>query len=112
MPSTRSYTELHDRVLERRGARERLSALRERSLAEIGLHELRQALDVSQSELAAELGVSQSAISQLERAGDLRISTLQKYLEKLGAHLDLVAVFDDEEEHVIPIQIGDTTAVH
>lgn len=111
MPSTRSYKELHDRVLERRGARGRLSALRERSLAEIGLHELRHALDVSQSELAEQLGVSQSAISQLERAGDLRISTLQKYLEKLGAHLDLIAVFDDEDEHVIPIKLSDTSVV-
>ncbi len=110
MPSTRDYKELHDRVVARPGANERLAALREQTLAEIDLHDLRRALDVSQSELAAELGISQSAISQLERAGDLRLSTLQKYLDRLGAHLELVAVFDDEEGHVVPIHVGDVPA--
>jgi DNA-binding transcriptional regulator YiaG len=107
MPSTRSYKELHDRVVARPGASERLTALRDQTLAEIDLHDLRRALNVSQSELAAELGISQSAISQLERADDLRLSTLQKYLERLGAHLELVAVFDDEEGHVLPIRVGE-----
>jgi len=110
MPSTRSYNELHDRVVARPGANKRLAALRDQTLAEIDLHDLRRALNVSQSELAAELGISQSAISQLERADDLKLSTLQKYLEKLGAHLELVAVFDDEEGYVIPIHVGEIPA--
>jgi predicted transcriptional regulator len=59
-------------VVARPGAAERLAALRENTLAEIGLFELRRALDRSQTELAAELGISQPAISQLERAGDVK----------------------------------------
>ncbi len=108
MPSTKSYRRLHEEVVTRPGAVERLAALREDTLAEIGLYELRRALERSQTELAAELGISQSAISQLERAGDLKLSTLRTYLEHLGARLELVAVFtDDDEEHVIPIRVGD-----
>ncbi len=106
MPTTKSYPDLHDRVVERPGAIERLNALREETLKEIGLYELRRALEISQEELAAELEISQSAISQLERADDLRLSTLRKYLESLGARLELVAVFDDDDERTVSIHIG------
>ena len=106
MPKTKNYQDLHERILERPGALQRLNALREETLMEIGLYELRRALEVSQEDLAAELEISQSAISQLERAGDLRLSTLRKYLKKLGARLELVAVFDTEEERAVPIHIG------
>ena len=41
MPSTKSYRSLHDTVFSRDGATERLEALREETLAEIGLYELR-----------------------------------------------------------------------
>ena len=111
MPSTKNYRELHDQVVARPGAAERLAALRDDTLAEIGLYELRRALDRSQTELAAELGISQSAISQLERAGDVKLSTLRNYLEHMGARLELLAVFeDDDDEHAVPIRIGDTVA--
>jgi len=111
MPSTKSYRELHDRVASRSGAVERLAALRKETLAEIGLYELRRALDLSQTELAAELGISQSAISQLERAEDLKVSTLRTYLERLGARLELLAIFeDDNNEQAVPIRIGDDVA--
>jgi ABC-type antimicrobial peptide transport system permease subunit len=52
---------------------------------------------------------NQSAISQLERAGDVRLSTLRNYLEHLGARLELLAVFGDDE-HVVPIRLGDRIA--
>ena len=106
MPRTKSYQDLHDRVIERPGAQERLKALREQTLMEIGLYELRRALEISQEDLAVELEISQSAISQLENASDLRLSTLRKYLEKLGARLELTAVFDTDEEQAVPIHIG------
>jgi hypothetical protein len=50
--------------------------------------------------------VTQGAISKFEHADDVRISTLRQYLEALGAHLELVAVFDDEEERRVPIHLG------
>jgi len=107
MPSTKSYSELHNKVSRREGATERLEVLRAETLAEIGLYELRRALDQSQSELAAELGISQSAVSQLERGDDLRVSTLRGYVQGLGANLQIMAVFDDgENETAIPIHVG------
>ncbi len=107
MPSTKNYTKLHDEILSRSGASARLEALRRETLSEIGLYELRRALNRSQSDLAASLGISQSAVSQLERGGDLRVSTLRNYIEGLGANLQIVAVFDDgDDETAIPIGLG------
>ena len=73
MPNTKRYQELHEQVMARPGAAERLAALRKESLAEIGLYEMRRHLDWSQSGLAAELGISQAGVSQLENAQDLTI---------------------------------------
>lgn len=42
----------------------------------------------------------------LEHADDVRISTLRQYLEAVGARLELVAVFDDEEERRVLIHLG------
>ncbi len=108
MPKTKSYRQLHDEVAQRAGAAERLAELREHTLAEIGLFDLRRELELSQVDLAAELGISQSAVSQLEHAGDLKVSTLRNYLARLGARLELVAVFSgDDEEVSVPLRIGE-----
>lgn len=50
-----SHRALHDEVLARPGAEERLAALRGEALAEIGPYALRRTLDRSQADLAAEL---------------------------------------------------------
>ncbi|MYB40707.1 MAG: helix-turn-helix transcriptional regulator [Chloroflexi bacterium] len=103
----RNYRELHEKVVARPGAPERLAALREATVAEIGLHELRRALNRSQAELALSLGNSQPAVSQLERGEDIRLSSLRRYLEGLGARLRIVALFDDgETETAVPLRIG------
>jgi transcriptional regulator with XRE-family HTH domain len=91
----------------RPGVSERLASLREETLDEIGLFELRKALDMSQTDVAEELAISQAAVSQLERSKDLRISTLRRYLARLGAQLELVAVFhENDEEHKIQFTVG------
>ena len=107
MPNTTPYRELHDRVAERPGAAERLASLRLETLAEIGLHELRRSFERSQTDLAAEMGISRPAVSQLERGEDLKVSSLRSYLDSLGARLRILAIFDDgESETAIPIRIG------
>lgn len=60
---------------------------------------------MSQAELAGRLEITQGAVSKFEHADDVRISTLRHYLEALGARLELVAVFDDEDRRV-PIELG------
>jgi len=99
------FSELRDTVVARLGSVERLAGLRADSLGEIRLYELRHGEAISQAELAGRLDVTQGAISKLEHSDDVRVSTLRQYLEALGARLELVAVFDDEDRRV-PIHLG------
>jgi hypothetical protein len=103
------FSELRKQVETRPGAAERLAAKRAETLEEIRLYELRHAEAVSQVDLAGRLDVTQGAISKLEHADDVRVSTLRQYLEALGARLELVAVFDDEDRRV-PINLGKESA--
>lgn len=100
------FSELRKQVEGRPGTMERLSELRAETLEEIRLYELRHAEAVSQAELAGRLDVTQGAVSKLEHAEDVRVSTLRQYLEALGARLELVAIFDDDEERRVPIHLG------
>jgi transcriptional regulator with XRE-family HTH domain len=67
----------------------------------IRLYELRQALRLSQEQMAETLHVKQSTISKMERNTDILISTLRRYLEAMGARLVIKAEFPDGE-----IEIG------
>src|SRR6266567_4292268 len=100
MPKTKNFEILHQQVLARPGAAKRLAKLRQETLAEIGLYQLRTAQALSQTELAARLGVTQPAVSKLEHAEDVRVSTLRDYIEALGGTLELSARFGDD---VIPV---------
>jgi transcriptional regulator with XRE-family HTH domain len=56
---------------------------RRRLLAE--LVDQRRSLGLSQTEVAARMGTSQSAVARLEAvAGDVRLSTLERYAEAVG----------------------------
>ncbi len=50
---------------------------------------LRQAAGLSQTEVAARMGTSQSAVARLEAGnGDLRLSSLERYAAALGRQID------------------------
>jgi DNA-binding transcriptional regulator YiaG len=104
------FSELSREVTGRPGAAERLAAKRTETLEEIRLFELRHAEALSQAELAGRLDVTQGAVSRLESSEDVRVSTLRQYLEALGARLELVAVFDEENRQV-PVHLGKGGAV-
>lgn len=63
-------------------------AERRRALAD-ELVARRQALGLSQTEVAARMGTSQSAVARLESGdADVRLSTLERYVAALGQELD------------------------
>lgn len=107
MPNTRNFQDLHEQVLAKPGVAERLAELRKGTLAEIGLYEIRKKLNWSRSGLADKLRISQADVSQLENSEDMSLSQLQNYLEQLGGHLQLFAVFDNgDQEYSLPLRIG------
>jgi DNA-binding XRE family transcriptional regulator len=60
---------------------------------ELSLRDLRQALKLTQDQLADSLGISQDGISRLEKRSDVRLSTLRNYIEAMGGRLELIAEF-------------------
>ena len=62
---------------------------------EMTLRELRKARQLTQASVARELGISQDAISRLERRSDLLLSTLRRTVEAMGGSLSLIARFPD-----------------
>lgn len=77
-----------------RAERARQEAVRE--LVEHNLAELRKARQITQEEIALQLGIAQSGISRIENQDDALLSTWREYVEALGGRLEIVAVFEDE----------------
>ncbi|HET8628477.1 MAG TPA: XRE family transcriptional regulator [Thermomicrobiales bacterium] len=70
------------------------------------LSEIRCARALTQANLAKALEVSQAQVSRIEHQSDLYLSTLESYIQAMGGHLELVAVFDDER---VPIALSSLT---
>ena len=62
---------------------------------EMTLRELRKARALTQASVARELGISQDAISRLEKRSDPLLSTLRRTVEAMGGSLSLIARFPD-----------------
>ncbi|MDQ3259295.1 MAG: helix-turn-helix domain-containing protein [Pseudomonadota bacterium] len=69
-------------------------------MADMPLHELRKARDLSQVKLAEVLRVNQAAISKIEHRTDMYISTLREYIRAMGGDLQIVAKFPEGEVNI------------
>jgi transcriptional regulator with XRE-family HTH domain len=76
-------------------SRARSKAKAEVMIREMALDELREALDLTQAQLASVLKVNQSAISKLERRTDMYVSTLRSIIAAMGGKLEIRAVFPE-----------------
>jgi DNA-binding XRE family transcriptional regulator len=79
---------------------------REAIRAELRLSSVRKQRKASQAAVAERLAVSQSNISQLERVGDPRLSTVVDYIGALGGELEIAAVFGDERVTIAGPAVG------
>jgi predicted transcriptional regulator len=69
------------------------------------LENLRRLQNKTQSSLAKQLGIGQTALSHMERRDDILLSTLRTYIEALGGQLHVTASFADAE--AVPL-VGDS----
>ena len=72
---------------------------------EMTLRELRKARELTQASVARELGISQDAISRLEKRSDVLLSTLRRTVEAMGGSLSLIARFPDRP----PVELAGIT---
>lgn len=85
--------------------REKSGEDRHRLVTGMRLRELRESRQISQEELAARLGRTQSAVSQIEKRGDLLLSTLTHYVEAAdGKLINFTVHFPEGEVHVVPFE--------
>ena len=69
----------------------------------MGLAALRQAAELTQTELARRLGVTQAAISRMEQPHDLLLSTLNAYLQAIGGTARMIVSFADGHETTLDL---------
>jgi len=85
-----------------------LAEMREADRAHaMGLAALRRAADLTQSELAGQLGVTQAAVARTEKRRDLLVSTLSSYLEAIGGRMRVVVAFEGGRE--IEVDLSELT---
>ena len=107
MTGHRPFKELTKGFSDARKAR--VAARRSELRSEMALHELRQARERSQEELARELGVGQPAVAKLERRADMYVSNLRRYIEALGGSLEITARFPEGSVNIVNFgELADT----
>ena len=77
--------------------RRRVDEIKRALIAEMPLHELRRARELTQRDMAKMLKVNQPAVSKLEQRADVYVSSLRSYIEALGGKLKIVAEFPEGE---------------
>lgn len=83
-------------------ARKRVDTIKRAMRLEIALSELREMRGVSQTAVAEQLETSRPNISRIEKETDVRLSTLERYVEALGGQLEIHAVFGDDDVKLTP----------
>ncbi len=95
----KSFKQLREKMSPEAQARSK--AKTKQLLAELPLQELRHALELTQQQLATQLDMNQATLSKMEKRTDMLLSTLRRYLNAMGADLELVAKFPGGEEVII-----------
>ena len=75
-----------------------------RLIDEMLLQELRKALELTQQQVAAALGINQVALSKMESQTDLYVSTLRRLVEAMGGERRSVARFPQSAIEINPFQ--------
>jgi transcriptional regulator with XRE-family HTH domain len=95
MTGHKNFNKLREQVRSNPARRARVEEHKRAIDAALALAELRRDQEMTQSDMAAVLGVSQVNISRIERANDVYLSTLKSYVEALGGQLEVRAVFPE-----------------
>jgi len=93
MPTYKKWSELKAKMSPQSQAE--IERRKQQLIAEMPLEHLRAARQLTQTNLAHVLGVNQSAVSKLEKRTDMYLSTLRSYIQAMGGHLEIQAVFPE-----------------
>jgi len=91
----KKFSELSRKVNSDPARRARVEEHKARLLQVVTLSELRKARALTQVQLAKTLDTTQSGVSRIEHQTDVYLSTLRSFIEAMGGHLELSAIFPD-----------------
>jgi transcriptional regulator with XRE-family HTH domain len=100
---TKSFRTLEQKMSP--AARARSEHKARKLIAEMALHELRAARQLTQEHLAKVLGVKQASVSKLERRADMYVSTLRDFIVAMGGELEITARFPEGEVRIRQFEI-------
>jgi len=93
MPKTGKFRELYEKMSPQ--ARADVEKRVQSSLREMPMYELRAARRLTEQQLAQTAGPSRNTAPPLEDQGNAYLRTLENFVEAMGGHLEIYAVFAD-----------------
>jgi hypothetical protein len=91
----KKFSDLSQKVHSDAARRARVEEHKARLRQAVTLGELRKARAFTQVQLAKTLDTTQSGVSRIEHQTDIYLSTLRSFIEAMGGHLELSAIFPD-----------------
>lgn len=71
-------------------SQKRITDMAEDLLLEVKLQAIREELEMTQSELAKSMGISQPSVVAIEQRGsDVKLSTIKRYVEAMGGRMSI-----------------------
>jgi DNA-binding XRE family transcriptional regulator len=92
---TKRFSELRQKMTPKQRVESEIQA--KVILLHLTLAKLRESLELTQTDVAKDMGIVQSALSKIEHQDDIQISTLSRYIKSLGGNLKIIASFPDQE---------------
>ncbi|MBO3740395.1 helix-turn-helix domain-containing protein [Actinoplanes flavus] len=93
------WKDVRAEFVEKAGGEERIAEARRRQQAYIDgyrLAERRKAFGLTQAEVAERMGVTKGRVSQIENGDVSTVDAIARYVQALGGHLQIAAVFGDD----------------
>ncbi|NCD19343.1 MAG: XRE family transcriptional regulator [Actinobacteria bacterium] len=108
--ATKKWADLRAGVVQELGGDVAVAEARQRNQAYIDAHRLaerRTSLGLTQAEVAERMGVTKSRVSQIERGEVSTVDVIARYVQAIGGHLQISAVFGND---LLILQSADTSA--
>jgi DNA-binding XRE family transcriptional regulator len=99
MSGFHKWRDIRGDIVARAGGEEALAQASRRNQAYIDGHRLaerRKAHGLTQADLAEQMGVGKSRISQIERGEVSTVEAVARYVQALGGQIQITAVFGDD----------------
>ncbi|WP_106396440.1 helix-turn-helix domain-containing protein [Actinocorallia populi] len=93
------WSDVRADIVAEAGGEQAVAEARKRNQSYIDGHRLaerRTSLGLTQSEVAERMGVTKGRVSQIERGEVSTVDAIARYVQALGGHLQISAVFGDD----------------